>query len=160
MVIAVDFDGTCVTHEFPKIGQEIGASHVLKCLAENDHQIILYTMRSHLDDNENHAHNSLSGGTINNDTLQEAINWFKSKDIPLFGINENPEQKSWTSSPKIYAHLYIDDAGVGIPLIRTLRFRPFVDWLQIAYILQQKELITGIQLHKIVPLIVQDLGKL
>lgn len=25
MIIAVDFDGTCVTHEFPKVGKDIGA---------------------------------------------------------------------------------------------------------------------------------------
>lgn len=26
MIIAIDFDGTCVTHEFPKIGKDIGAA--------------------------------------------------------------------------------------------------------------------------------------
>lgn len=25
MTIAVDFDGTCVTHDFPKVGKNIGA---------------------------------------------------------------------------------------------------------------------------------------
>lgn len=160
MVIAVDFDGTCVTHDFPKVGREIGASHVLKCLTENEHQIILYTMRSHLDDNAKHAHNSLSGDTINNDTLQEAIDWFKSKDIPLFGVNENPEQKSWTSSPKIYANLYIDDNALGIPLIKTIRFTPFVDWIKISYLLSEKGLITERQLRELIPLIMQDLEKL
>lgn len=30
MIIAVDFDGTCVTHEYPKVGREIGAVGVLK----------------------------------------------------------------------------------------------------------------------------------
>ena len=25
MIIAIDFDGTCVTHEYPKIGKDIGA---------------------------------------------------------------------------------------------------------------------------------------
>ena len=30
MIIAVDFDGTCVTHEFPRVGAEIGAAEVLK----------------------------------------------------------------------------------------------------------------------------------
>lgn len=30
MIIAVDFDGTCVTHEFPYVGKEIGAAEVLK----------------------------------------------------------------------------------------------------------------------------------
>ncbi len=26
MIIAIDFDGTCVTHMYPKIGRDIGAS--------------------------------------------------------------------------------------------------------------------------------------
>jgi len=25
MEICIDFDGTCVTHEFPKVGKDIGA---------------------------------------------------------------------------------------------------------------------------------------
>jgi hypothetical protein len=30
MIIAVDFDGTCVTHDFPHVGKDIGAVPVLK----------------------------------------------------------------------------------------------------------------------------------
>ena len=30
MDIVLDFDGTCVTHEFPKIGKDIGSAPVLK----------------------------------------------------------------------------------------------------------------------------------
>lgn len=43
MIIAVDFDGTCVIHEFPKVGKDIGAVPVLKKLIEKGHKIILYT---------------------------------------------------------------------------------------------------------------------
>ena len=32
MEICIDFDGTCVTHEFPKVGKDIGAVSVLKKL--------------------------------------------------------------------------------------------------------------------------------
>lgn len=32
MIIAVDFDGTCVSHEYPNIGKNIGAALVLKAL--------------------------------------------------------------------------------------------------------------------------------
>ena len=44
-------------------------------------------------------------------------------------VNNNPEQRSWTQSPKVFANLYIDDAALGIPL-KTLptATRPFVDW--------------------------------
>lgn len=39
-------------------------------------------------------------------------------------------QKRWTSSPKIFAHLYIDDAALGVPLKRDpqLSDRLYVDW--------------------------------
>lgn len=127
MIIAVDFDGTCVTHEFPKVGKDIGAVPVLKKLVEKGHQIILYTMRSH--SNGDGGNIDKYGNSISNDTLQDAIDWFKKNGIPLLGVNENPTQKRWTSSPKIFAHLYIDDAALGCPLIQTqLSSRPYVDW--------------------------------
>lgn len=142
MVVAVDFDGTCVTHEFPNIGKKIGAAPVLRCLAENGHNIILLTMRSHLDDTTNHAHNTLKGGTINRDTLQEAIDWFAENNIPLYGANENPDQKRWTSSPKVYAHIYIDDAALGVPLVVCGEPKPYVDWVRILPMLLEMKLIT------------------
>ena len=111
MYIAIDFDGTCVTHDYPRIGKEIGATEVLKRLIEAGHKLILNTMRS---DKE----------------LQDAVNWFKKNGIELYGVNENPTQKRWTNSPKVYAHMYIDDAALGCPLINApeLSNRPFVDW--------------------------------
>ena len=119
MIIAVDFDGTCVTHDYPNIGKDIGAVSVLKELVENGHKIILYTMRW---DKE----------------LKEAVQWFESNNIPLFGINENLTQRKWTKSPKIYAHLYIDDAALGVPLIldEGMSNRPFVDWKAVKLLLQ------------------------
>ena len=46
MIIAIDFDGTCVEHEFPKVGNDVpNAVNVIKQLAKN-HQLILWTMRS------------------------------------------------------------------------------------------------------------------
>ena len=111
LIICVDFDGTCVTHEYPNIGKEIGATEVLKQLTDKGHKLILFTMRS-------------------NRELQDAIYWFKERNIPLFGINENPKQYTWTSSPKPYANLYIDDAALGCPLKydRMISDRPFVNW--------------------------------
>ncbi len=45
MIIAIDFDGTCVTHEYPDVRRSIGAVSVLKKIIDNGHQLILYTMR-------------------------------------------------------------------------------------------------------------------
>jgi hypothetical protein len=111
MTIAVDFDGTCVTHDYPNVGADIGAVPVLKKLVEDKHQLILWTMRSGKE-------------------LKDAVMWFRINDIPLYGIQTNPTQNSWTDSPKAYANLYIDDAALGAPLIydENISPREFIDW--------------------------------
>ena len=45
-IIAIDFDGTVVTHAYPHMGMDAGAVPVLKELVANDCKLILYTMRS------------------------------------------------------------------------------------------------------------------
>ena len=43
--IAVDFDGTIVTHEYPKIGREIPfAIETLKMLIRDQHRLILWSV--------------------------------------------------------------------------------------------------------------------
>lgn len=117
--IGVDFDGTCVTHEFPKVGRDIGAQKVLRRLVEDGHRLVLFTMRS-------------DGRADGSTPLSDAVKWFEENRIPLFGINHNPEQDSWTSSPKAYAHLYIDDAALGAPLHPGLSGeKPFIDWVKV-----------------------------
>ena len=46
MDILIDFDGTVVTHDFPAVGKDIGSVPVLKRLVDNGHRLILFTMRS------------------------------------------------------------------------------------------------------------------
>ena len=117
MIIALDFDGTVVSHEYPHIGEDIGAVPILKELVAAGHKLILFTMRS--------------GKLLNDD-----IAWFERNGIELYAVNENPEQKSWTSSVKVHANIYIDDCALGCPIryeddIR----RPFVDWKKVREIL-------------------------
>ena len=123
MIIGIDFDGTCVSHEFPYVGKDIGAVPVLKKLVEDGNQLILWTMRS----------DGKSG-----DFLRQAIEWFKDNDIPLWGIQRNPSQDSWTTSPKAYCEMYIDDAALGCPLKidPAISSRPFVDWVEVGKILE------------------------
>ncbi len=125
MIVAVDFDGTCVTHKYPAMGENIGAESILKRIVEKGHKIILLTMRS-------------------DQYLDEAVEWFNKNSIPLWGINKNPEQKQWTNSPKVYAHLYIDDAALGCPLIRHEYDieRPFVNWNQVEIELIERNIIS------------------
>ncbi len=124
MFIAIDFDGTCVTHEYPRIGADIGAVPVLKKLVAAGHKLILHTMRSEA-------------------TEEAALKWFEEKGIPLFGVNENKTQYRWTKSKKVYANLYIDDAALGCPikLDESLCSKPFVDWEQVEVILKNLQVI-------------------
>jgi len=115
MIFAIDFDGTCVTHDYPKVGKDIGAAPVLRRIVDAGGKLILWTMRS---DNR-------PDGTS---PLSDAVNWFRENKIPLFGIQRNPDQDKWTSSPKAYAKIYIDDAALGCPLIYPEGEKPYVDW--------------------------------
>lgn len=115
----MDFDGTCVMHEYPEIGADVPhAVNVLKRLNGNEVKIILWTIRS-------------------GEYLQDAVNWFTAREIELWSVNENPQQKFWSQSPKVYAPLYIDDAALGCPLIIPADGnRPFADWLAIEKLLE------------------------
>jgi len=133
--ILVDFDGTCTTHDFPNVGRDIGSVPVLKRLVEKGHKLILFTMRSH------RPFINFNGST--RDTLDEAVQWFAENEIPLYGINVNPDQKNWTDSPKAFGQLLIDDIALGCPLIhnRKIHQRPFVDWGKVEELLIEKGLI-------------------
>jgi len=134
MIIAVDFDGTCTSHEFPNVGKEIGAAPVLRRLVNNGHSLILFTMRSDVV-NPTSEDKSLYLGS--GPFLTQAVQWFKDHDIPLWSIQVNPEQHTWTSSVKPYAHLYIDDAAMGCPLIKNPGQRPHADWVTIEGLLER-----------------------
>ena len=112
-IIALDFDGTVVTHAYPEVGEDIGAVAVLKELVAQEDKLILWTMRSGI-------------------LLEDAVAWFKKHDIPLWGINENPSQKEWTESPKLHADLLIDDSALGCPTcFLDGERRPAADWRRI-----------------------------
>lgn len=116
--ICVDFDGTCVTNKFPEIGTSIGAEKVLKELAENGVRLILWTVR----DKEH---------------LKRALAWFKKKDIQLYSFNRNPEA-TFSSSPKCFCDLYIDDLAAGAPLLIDGNGKPYVNWVDMRKILVKK----------------------
>lgn len=64
MNIAVSFDGTCVTNDFPAMGQEVGAAEALRLLVKRGHKITMLCRRQ---------------GYL----LIEALQWFKDNGIPL-----------------------------------------------------------------------------
>ena len=121
MIYAIDFDGTIVKHDYPHLGEPVpGALEGMRELVEEGHQIILYTMR---DGRE----------------LAAAVAYLEGAEIPLFGVNENPDQ-TWSTSPKVYAHRYIDDSALGCPLRYPLKGsgekRPWVDWDQVMWVIR------------------------
>ena len=118
MNIVIDFDGTCVSHEFPMIGNDIGSIPVLKKLISNGHCLILFTMRC----------DSKYGKF-----LSEAVEWFIKNGIPLYGIQKNPTQLEWTTSPKAFGDLIIDDTALGCPLKfdEIISKKEFVDWVKV-----------------------------
>lgn len=124
MIIAIDFDGTCVEHDYPSVGLDVeGAVEVLKALNGRGHRLILNTMRS-------------------GELLDAAVRWFKQRKIELWAVNENPEQRKWTESPKVYADIYIDDSALGCPIrfIDGVR-RPVVNWSKVRTLLENSNIL-------------------
>ena len=113
MIIGIDFDGTVVEHDYPRIGAPVpGAIETLRRLIARGHRLVLWTMRC-------------------NDRLDEAVAYLEAAGINLWGVNRNPEQ-DWTDSPKAYCNVYIDDAALGCPLRHPAGSRPYVDWEEVA----------------------------
>ncbi|MBQ1176163.1 MAG: hypothetical protein IIX52_01210 [Paludibacteraceae bacterium] len=96
-VIAVDFDGTIVTHEYPRIGKEIPfAIETLIRLQREGYRLILWTVRS---------------GKL----LDEAVDYCKSKGLEFYAVNANFDNEPFDAndSRKVNANIYIDDRQVG-----------------------------------------------
>ena len=95
MIIAVDFDGTIVEHQYPKIGPEKPfAIDTLKKLAKENHRLILWTVRE---------------GKL----LQEAVNYCKERGLEFYAINRNYPEEKYIKERKLKAELWIDDRNLG-----------------------------------------------
>lgn len=124
--ICIDFDGTIVEHEYPKIGYPVpGAIEWMHAFQAGGARLILYTMRSY---EEFMPIELLDEPTKPLSVLQAAIDYCTEHGIGFWGINENPEQRQWSESRKVYAKVYIDDANAGSPLVVAPDQRPYVDW--------------------------------
>ncbi len=95
--IAVDFDGTIVEDRYPGIGKpQLFAFETLKALQQQQHQLILWTVRE-------------------GKSLQEAVDFCRKHGIEFYAVNKNfpeeilePEQ-----SRKLIVDLFIDDRNIG-----------------------------------------------
>lgn len=133
MIIAVDFDGTIVTHEYPNIGKEIPfAIETLKQLQLSpEYLIVLWTVRQGAE-------------------LLEAIEYCKNKGLEFYAVNSNyPEEINDNLEPrKLKADLFIDDRNLGgLPdwgiiyrMITSKKyFDPITDEIQQEYLLLKKK---------------------
>ncbi len=110
MTIAIDFDGTIVEHEYPKIGRERPfAIDTLKMLIADQHRLILWSVRE---------------GKL----LDEAIEWCRERGVEFYASNKDypeeyaptagarlgsVEQRSDSYSRKLKVDMFIDDRNVG-----------------------------------------------
>jgi len=97
LTIAVDFDGTIVEHDYPRIGKEmLFAFETLHALQKKGHKLILWTYRY---------------GNL----LQEAVDYCRDNGIEFYAVNKSyPEEKfDGEVSRKINADIFIDDRNVG-----------------------------------------------
>lgn len=96
MIIAIDFDGTIVEHEYPAIGRERPfATATIRRLKADGHIIILWTYRE-------------------GDTLREAVEWCRERGVEFDAVNtDDPLSDGATGPRKINADVYIDDRNVG-----------------------------------------------
>lgn len=116
MIIAIDFDGTIVEHKYPDIGKPVPkAFYWMKKWQGAGARLILWTMRA--------------DGQRDGDVLTDAVEFCGMHGITFFGINKNPEQHTWTASPKAYAKIYLDDAAYGVPLVKDPNGgKSYVNW--------------------------------
>ncbi len=99
MTIAVDFDGTIVTHAYPEIGKPIPfAIESLKKLQQEDHHLlILWSCRE---------------GKL----LDDAVKYCHDKGLDFYAVNTNfPDEpvEDGMTARKLTADLFIDDRNLG-----------------------------------------------
>ena len=96
VIIAIDFDGTIVTNNFPDIGELIPkAKETIKRLKDEGNILILWTCRE-------------------GNNLDKALEFCKKEGIEFDAVNENYKQLPFKTSSKIYADYYIDDRAKGV----------------------------------------------
>ena len=99
MTIAVDFDGTIVTHKYPEIGEEIPfAIDTLKMLRQDGHRLILWSVRE---------------GRL----LKEAVEYCRQRGLEFYAVNRDYPEETTESNPhfsrKLKADVFIDDRNLG-----------------------------------------------
>lgn len=108
--IGVDFDGTIVENDFPRIGKPVdGAISALKYFQRVGATLILWTVRD-------------------GKYLAEAVAYLKENDVVCDQVNPNPPN-DFSTSIKLYCDVLIDDQALGAPLIWPMNgAAPYINW--------------------------------
>lgn len=98
MIIAIDFDGTIHSGQWPAIGEPLpGAKEAINNLRAEGHYIIIWTCRE-------------------GQQQTEMVNWLLQQGIGFDRVNDH-EPRNLTvygsDSRKVYAHVYINDKNLG-----------------------------------------------
>lgn len=106
LILAIDFDGTIVNHEFPKIGYlKPYAKQVIQRWKEEGHKIIIWTCRNQSEP----EHPEWTQAPIS-----AVIEFLNKNKIPFDTVNSDvPNLGFWLQSRKVYADVYIDDRNMG-----------------------------------------------
>ena len=95
MIIAIDFDGTIVTDQFPEVGELVaGAKDAINQLYKDGYTIIIWSCRT-------------------GSKKAKAIEFLVKQGVKFHYFNEscfeNLKQYNFVDTRKVYADLYIDD---------------------------------------------------
>lgn len=97
-IIAVDFDGTIVEDDYPRIGKpRLFAFETLRMLQRDGHRLILWTYRY-------------------GRKLQEAVEFCRENGLEFYAVNKSFPEETFDAkegSRKIHADIFIDDRNLG-----------------------------------------------
>lgn len=96
-IVAIDFDGTIVKDEYPKIGPpQLFAFETMKKMEKNGYRLILWTLRE-------------------GKKLDEAVEFCEKNGLEFYAVNKNYPEEILDAKTlrKIHADLFIDDRNIG-----------------------------------------------
>lgn len=128
MTIYLDFDGTVVEHDYPRIGKPVPmALEVIRKLSLHNYWIILNTYRVDLVNKY-----LLPDREAASKELDECLTYFVNNGIVIDAIVRPEKRKpyAWNIENALEKKIiYIDDVAPRIPLISSTSVnRPMVDW--------------------------------
>lgn len=129
--ILLDFDGTVVEHDYPRIGRcNFGSIEVIYKLQQAGHDIILNTYRADLNDGSLEKALELLNGKAW--MLTNPRNTEIELDIKIYNKIKLPPAKWDWSVMERDKIMYIDDIALNIPLKRAVMVKGFiVDWTEL-----------------------------